>query len=426
MEKLLLKNANIIHADGEIIKEQDVLIEKGIIKEVGKVDTETIKAIDLSNKYLSPSFVNLHSHSAMNIFKGFAEDVNIDDWFNKRIWPYEARLTEEDIYHGTKLAIAEMQNAGVSGFADHYLYPEAIIKASIEMGSNLDMAPTLFSGEEFQKGLDRTVELYKDYKDQEGVIISLGPHSPYTVNQRDLRSLVPIRDKYGFKTHIHASETKKQVEESKARYGKTPIGILKETEILRGRTIIGHGLYIEDDDLIYLDGNTIFALCPKTYFKLNMGFGNILFFKDRVNIGIGTDGAASSSTLNPFEHARLLGLMGKYILKDGEKFHIQEIWKYLMEGHKFLEFHSGEIKPGFSADLIVWDLEKANTLPNTDPLASIIYSASDENIESLIVRGNFVKRDNLLINNIDKSGEYCKKLIDKLIKLGGEKESRKF
>ncbi|MDY0235709.1 MAG: amidohydrolase family protein [Gudongella sp.] len=426
MNSILLKNANIVHADGEIVKAQDILIEEGRIKEIGKLNTGTSKTIDLSNRYISPSFVNLHTHSAMNIFKGFAEDVNIDEWFNKRIWPYEARLKELDVYHGSKLAIAEMQNAGVSAFADHYLYPEAIIKVAIEMNMDLDIAPTLFSGEEFQKGLDETIELYNKYKYQDGIIISLGPHSTYTVNKKDLESLVPTRDKYSFKTHIHVSETKEQVQESKSLYGKTPIAILKETEILRGRTIIGHGLYVEEDDLIYLNGNVIFALSPKTYFKLNMGFGNILFFKDRLNIGIGTDGAASSNTLNPLEQARLLGLMGKYILKDGEKFNIKEIWKYLMNGHKFLEFNSGEIKEGFSADLIVWNLDKPNTLPNTDPLASIIYSASNENIESVMIRGNFVKQDNLLVNNIEESAVYCKNLIDNLIELGGEEKSRKF
>lgn len=426
MESILLKNANIINADGQVVKDQDILIQEGKIKEVGKINKEDIKTIDLSNKYVSPSFVNLHTHSAMNIFKGFAEDVNIEDWFNKRIWPYEGRLKEEDIYNGSKLAIAEMQNAGVSGFADHYLYPRAIIDASIEMKMKIDMAPTLFSGVEFQKELEKTIEIYYDYKDQDGIIISLGPHSPYTVSQDDLKSLIQIRDKYGFKIHIHASETKEQVEESKALYGKTPIEILKETGILEDRTIIGHGLYIEEEDLVYTNSNTLFALSPKTYFKLNMGFGNILFFKDKLNIGIGTDGAGSSNTLNPLEQVRLLGLMGKYILDDGEKFNLKDLWTYLMNGHNFLEFNSGQIKAGFSADLIVWNLDKPNTLPNTDPLASIIYSGSNENIESVLIRGKFVKKDNSLLYNIQESAIYCKNLVDKLIELGGEEESRKF
>lgn len=422
MKRVVLKNPGIIHSDGKISEAKAIVVENGRIKaidpDICSADTE----VDCTGKFVSPSFANLHTHSPMNIFKGIAEDVTIDRWFNELIWPYENKLIPKDAYHGSRLAIAEMQNNGVTVFADHYMFAEEIVKAALEMEMSLDIAPTLFSLDgSFQEGLKKTVELSEIYKNEERVVVSLGPHSPYTCYMEDLKSLAEIQFKKGFKVHIHAAETKDQVIRSKIETGKTPFEFLSKSGILMGRIIIAHGLYVEEGDLLFLNENSTFAISPKTYYKLNMGFGNVPFFKDKIRIGIGTDGAASSNTLDPLEQARLLALVGKYLMKDSTAFPLKEIWGYLMEGHRALDFESGEIREGYSADLIIWDLDKPSTAVVSDPLAAIIFSATSENIDSVMSKGVFVKKDGRLKHDISEDICYLKKRMSQLVKsqLGG-------
>ena len=427
MKRVVLKNPWIIHSDGQISEAKSVVVENGRIKAIDPDLWTADIEVDCTGKYVSPSFANLHTHSPMNIFKGFAEDVTIDRWFNELIWPYENRLVPRDAYHGSRLAIAEMQNNGVTVFADHYMFAEEIAKAALEMDMSLDIAPTLFSLDgSFKEGLKKTIELSEAYKDEERIVVSLGPHSPYTCSMEDLRSVAEVQVKRGFKVHIHAAETKEQVIRSRIETGKTPFEFLSKSGVLMGRTIIAHGLYVEEGDLLFLNQNTTFAISPKTYYKLNMGFGNVPFLKDRIRIGIGTDGAASSNTLDPLEQARLLALMGKYLMKDSTAFHLKEIWGCLMEGHRALDFETGEIREGYSADLIIWDLDKPSTAVASDPLAAIIFSATSENIEAVMSKGIFVKQDGKLRHDVSEDIRYLKNRMKELGDSDGEETSLRY
>ena len=189
-ETLLLMNGNIINYDGSINSNVNILIKNGIIEYIGNEAPIADQIYDCNGKYISPSFVNLHTHSPMNIFKGVADDVTIDSWFNDIIWPYEKKLTREDVYHGARVAAAEMLSYGVSAYADHYFYPEEIIMAALDLGIKIDMAPTLFSiGENPLADLDYTLELNHKYMDNKDVVITLGPHSPYTCTEEFLKTI---------------------------------------------------------------------------------------------------------------------------------------------------------------------------------------------------------------------------------------------
>jgi 5-methylthioadenosine/S-adenosylhomocysteine deaminase len=427
MNRIVLKNPRLIHSNGDIAEVMYIVIEDGKIKAFDSDFRSDDEVMDCTGKYISPSLVNLHTHSPMNMFKGFAEDVTIDRWFNELIWPYEKKLVPEDAYHGSRVAIAEMQNNGVTAFADHYMFAEYIARAAVEMDMNADIAPTLFSVDgSFREGLEQTIDLYKRYKDIDRIVVSLGPHSPYTCTMEDLVEMVNVQSRFGFKVHIHAAETKEQVLRSRKEKGETPFEFLSRAGVLMGRTIIAHGLYVEEGDLLFLNNNTTFALSPKTYFKLNMGFGNAPFLKNRIKIGIGTDGAASSNTLNPLEQARLLALMGKYLYKESNAFPIKEIWGYLMEGHRALEFNSGELREGFAADLIIWDLNKPSTAVSSNPLASIIYSADSENVEAVMTKGVFVKKDGRLLHNVSASILYLNERMKELGQSLGADTSLKY
>lgn len=392
---MILKDANIIDGEGNIYIGKSIYIKDGKIEKIlDQYDCGLGEIIECENYFVTPGFVNLHSHVPMNILKGLAEDVNINDWFNKEIFPYESKLTPMDVYYGALLGISEMIDNGVTSFADHYFFADKICDAVIESGIRGDIAPTIFGlSDNFEEALEDAVSLIEKRRNESTRLnLRMGPHAPYTCPNEKLKKIVQRAKELNVGIHIHLSETSGQVEESLKSYGKTPFEILKETGGFDIPVIIAHGLWISNEDLKYINNKTYFAACPKTYMKLGMGHGNLWNNCDKLQLCIGTDGAASSNTLNPLEQLRLFALIGK-AEGNSESFRLKNMWAMLMRGHKALNFNTGDIKEGYDADLLIWDLNMPNTYPIYNPLASIIYSSESKNILHSIVEGRFVKKD---------------------------------
>lgn len=423
---MILKNGNIIYEDGRIEKRINIYIHNGKIEKIGDIDSELkCEIYDCTGLYITPGLVNLHAHSPMNIFKGIAEDVNINDWFNREIFPYESKLDGIDVYWGSMLAIAEMLDNGVTSFADHYFFADRICDAVLDSGIRADIAPTVFGiGEGFENQLDEVSRLIEEKKSADSRLkLRMGPHAPYTCPGDKLKIIVDRAKELGVGIHIHVSETIDQVEESVKHYGKTPFEILYDAGGFEVPAIIAHGLWILDGDLKYISRNSYFAACPKTYMKLSMGRGNIWSIFDKIPLCFGTDGAASSNTLSPLEQARLFALSGKFIADSAEKFVLEEIWKCLMRGHEALGFNTGKIAEGYDADLLVWDLNRINTAPAYNPLAAIIYSADSTNILHSMVEGKFVKKDGKVELNITEILDKVKKSQQGILERGKGKTS---
>ncbi|MDD3367666.1 MAG: amidohydrolase family protein [Lachnospiraceae bacterium] len=411
MSRIILKNATILTHLGEVQPNRNILIEDSVIKEVtqkpveelgyleNKTETEVIDCTDL---YVSPGMTNLHAHTAMNIFKGISEDVSAERWFNEMIWPYESKMEPEDVYLGTKLGIAEMINNGVTAFADHYFMEEEVLKAVQEMGIRADIAPTVFgTAPNFKERLQEVADFIEKNRNlSERVALRMGPHAPYTCPMPYLKEIVDTAKQLKTGIHLHVSETREQVAESRAAVNKTPFAVLGESDPGDMQVLVAHGLWVEPEDLQYINKEkTFFAFCPKTYMKLAMGCGNILELKDQIQFSFGTDGAASSNTLNPVEQARIFALMGKYEAFDPETYEITYLWKQLMNGHNAFSFNTGKIEKGYQADLCIWDLNKTNTFPVYNPLISILYSSDSTNVKYTMVAGDFLKKDGKLLLN---------------------------
>ena len=418
--KVLLKNGNIIYEDGRLENNLSIYISDGKIQKISTdFDNQDYEVIDCTNLYITPGFVNLHAHSPMNIMKGIAEDISIDNWFNDRIFPYESKLEEEDVYWGAVIAVQEMINNGVTAFADHYFFQEAVYKAVEDTGIRGDIAPTIFGlAPDYKEQLKSAESFVQKYKGKNSRInLRLGPHAPYTCPGDILKEIVESAKNLGVGIHIHVSETKEQVEDSIKLTGKSPIQVLYESGGFDVNVIIAHGLWTLEEDLKFINENAIFAFCPKTYMKLSMGNGHIYELKDKLNYSFGTDGGASSNTLNPLEQARLFALNGKMISGNAADFTLQEIWEGLMNGHKALNFNTGKIAEGYDADLLIWDLNMANTFPVYNPLTSIVYSSDSNNIKHTMVQGEFLKFNGKLKMDsnfvIDKVGEIQKKILER-------------
>ena len=396
---LLLQSCNLIDHTGLVTAGQDLLIREGRIAARGAgltpPDPDTA-VLDCSTLFLSPSFAVLHAHSPMHILRGLAEDVSIDDWFNREIWPYESKILPEDIYWGARLCCAELADHGVTAFADHYFHGEEIARAAGETGIRADIAGTVFAFDgDIRPELDPVLALMDRYRDDPMVSIRIGPHSPYICSPAVLRSLVEAARSAGCGIHLHMAETRAQVEQSLQAHGKTPFAVAAEAGCFSVPCIAAHSLWIREEDLAYLSEDTYIPVSPKTYLKLGMGRGEIWERWQRVNLCIGTDGAASSNTVDPLEQARLFALLGKWEDR-AEDYTLREVWQLLMRGHEALPFGTGRLEPGAAADLIFWDLDTVQTAPLYNPLAAILYSADSRNIRHVMAAGAFVKRDGRL------------------------------
>lgn len=420
---LRLKNVNIIHHNGKIEVAKDIAIDNGIIQSISA--TGTGEGIDCSGLYVTPGLVNLHAHSPMNIFKGIAEDVHIDDWFNKELFPYESKLTADEAYWGTMLAIAEMINNGVTSFADHYFFSQAIYAAVDKSGIRADIATTLFGmSPNFEEELASATAFIAHNKDNNSRIkLRFGPHAPYTCPPNTLTKIVASAKALDVGIHIHLSETKTQVDNSYNASHCSPFEFLNDCGGFEVPVIIGHGLWVEHTDLPLLqDKNVYFAVCPKTYMKLAMGSGRIWDIHHKINMSFGTDGAASSNSVSPIEQARLFALHGK-MAGSAEDFRIEYLWQQLMKGHEALAFNTGKVEVGYDADLLVWDLNKVNTAPIYHPLTSIIYSSDASNIKHSLVQGQFVKYDGMVKLDLEEIICNVKSIQADILKRGkGEKK----
>lgn len=400
---ILLKNASLLTEEAECISSQNVYVKDGKIEKIlpGDRDDGSLKAeetIDCSSYYVSPGLANLHTHTAMNIFKGIAEDVTADAWFNEMIWPYESKMTDDDVYIGTLLGIAEMLNNGVTVFADHYFGEEQVLKAVKETGIRGDLAPTIFgAAPEFPERLAQVKEFITNHrKDSDKIAFHMGPHANYTCPAPTLGQIVDEAKALDLPIHLHVSEEDVQVEKARAETGLTPFGILHEAGGFDCKVLIGHGLWVEEEDLKYLRDDTWFAFCPKTYMKLASGRGGFFDYYKQLNFGFGTDGAASSNTLNPVEQARLFGLLGKFQDRNAAAFDAPFIWKHLMKSHEAFPFKSGRLAEGAPADLVIWDLYQPDTFPFYSPISAILYSSNSQNVKYTMVAGEFLKYDGKL------------------------------
>ena len=415
--KTLFKNANLINELGDVLTGKDMLISDGKIAEIGEnLVCDDAQVIDCTDRFITPGFASMHNHSPMNIFKGIAEDVHIDDWFNRELWPYESKMQDEDIYWGAKLACAEMINNGITAFADHYFKGHLIAQACEETGIKGDIAWTIFGfGGDCSEELALAAKFCKDYENNPLVNPRMGPHSPYMCSPEVLKEVIEKAKELDVGIHLHVSETKAQVDASKELHsGKTPFDVVAEAGGFSLPCIVGHGLWVEEGDLKYLNDDVVFAVSPKTYTKLGMGDGGLWKYRKQINIAAGNDGSASSNSIDVLEQIRMFALLGKFY-DNAEDFTLKEMWQYLMAGHKYLNFNSGKLAVGYSADLNIFDLNTVSTAPVYNPLAAIIYSAVPSvNITDVMINGEFVKKDGKLAfdeREIIKNASACAKEI---------------
>ncbi|MDE0926360.1 MAG: TRZ/ATZ family hydrolase [Methylophilaceae bacterium] len=388
---------NTLLADYAAVIDADEIIDICPIAEVeGKYQaSETIR---LGKHVLMPGLINLHAHAAMTLMRGLADGLALAPWLQDHIWPAEAKLvSSEFVYDGTVLAAAEMLSGGVTTYNDMYFYPKAAAEASIKMGlrANLGLVviefPTQYAtdaGDYIKKGLDA-----RDHLRHEPLItFSFAPHAPYTVSDETFQRIGTLANQVDISVHTHLHETKKEIIDSEENFGLRPLARLANLDVLGPSVTFAHCVHLEEAEMQLLaEQGCSIAHCPSSNLKLASGIAPITqAIKYHVNVGLGTDGAASNNRQDMFTEMRLAALLAKANSGDATAVPAQQaVEMATINGAKALGLDDkiGSIEKGKLADLIAVRFFDLEMQPCFDPISHLVYVAGREHVSHVWVAG---------------------------------------
>lgn len=395
MNKILIKNASL---DG---KSKDILIvDKLIAKIDNQINEPQATLIDAKNLAALPAFYNMHTHSAMTILRGFADDMPLMPWLQEKIWPIEAKMTEEDVYWGTKFACLEMIKSGTVLANDMYWHWKGEARAASEMGLRMINGMTLIDScddknlPKIQKDVEAVLEISHNYGDL--VQFCLAPHAIYTVSEKTLIWTAEFARKYGLKLQIHVAETQEEVINCQNKYGLSPVQFLDKIGFLADDVVTAHMIWLDDKDFEIIKKRKIaVAHCPVSNMKLASGiFKFDKFIDNDIPVCIATDGVSSNNNLDLFEEMKFAALLPKVAFSDPEIANADSIYKATtLNPANALKMPAGEIKPGNLADLILVDLNNINLTPNHNLISNLVYSAHSDCVHTTICNGKILMQD---------------------------------
>jgi 5-methylthioadenosine/S-adenosylhomocysteine deaminase len=390
---LLIKN---IILNGE---KKDIFIEGNKIKKIGdNLNLRATEKIDgKKEKAVIPGLINCHTHAAMSLFRGYGDDLPLKEWLEKKIWPAEAKLTEEDVYWGTKLACLEMIKTGTTCFNDMYWYSEAVIKASEEIGLRAMVGPLIIdfskkgSRENFEK-------IYKNFQvEKSGLVdIAVAPHSIYGASKENLIWAKNFAKKNHLILHTHLSETEKEVKDCLKKFKMRPIEYLDKIGFLNENCVLTHSIWLNEKEIKILAKRKCSVVYnPCSNMKLASGIFPYKKMKEAgVNITLGTDGPASNNSLDMFSEMKFASFLQKLSEEDPTIASAKEIFEIATKnGAKALKINAGEIKEGKLADLILIDLNYVSFQPGHNFISDLVYSASGNCVSDVICNGKILMRE---------------------------------
>lgn len=410
MSKILLKNAEFLAANGEMQK-GDIAIEGSVIKEIGEITAswQADRVIDCTDKLAVPGFINTHTHAAMTLFRSYADDMALMDWLENKIWPAEANLTAEDVYWGTQLAIAEMLKSGTTTFADMYFFMPQVAQAVEQSGIRAVLARGMAGvAPTAEQALVESESFYREWHNAaEGrITVMLGPHAPYTCPPAYLKKVVALSEKLDAEIHIHLAETAGEVKTCLEKHGKTPIALMNDLGILDRGVLAAHCVHVSAEDIqIMKQKNVRVAHNPGSNMKLASGIAPVPeMLAAGLNVGLGTDGAASNNNLDMLEEIRLAAMLHKVHRSDPLLIPASTaVSMATILGAKALGLGqvTGSLRPGFKADITLFDMHAPHWYPRHDRASLLTYSAAAADVHTVIVDGRILL-DNRMLTTIDE------------------------
>ncbi len=375
--------------------------------EKAKVKYSAASTHQCDSHVLLPGLINAHTHAAMNLFKGLADDLPLMDWLQQHIWPAEQNIDETFIRDGTNLAIAEMLRSGTTTFNDMYLYPEVTaqcvqlsgIRASIGLVVLDFPTPWANDADEY---ITKGLKLHDEIKQEPLITAAFAPHAPYTVSDEPFKRIAAIASELEMPIHIHLHETAQEISASIETHDARPIERLNELGLITPNLIAVHMTQMNDSDIKLAAMNNINIVhCPESNLKLGSGICPVTALKQAgVNVALGTDSSASNNDLDMMSEMRTSGLLAKGFGGDATALPANEILEMAtINGARALQISdkTGSLEPGKSADIIAVNLDKIETQPVYNPLSTLIYSASRGAVEHVWVAGRQLLKNRQLI-----------------------------
>lgn len=408
----------------ELIDPGCLAVANGRIDHVGpytKGDDSLVEAderIDLGGRRLvMPGLINSHTHAAMTIFRGLADDLPLMDWLNHYIFPVEKNLTAEWVEWGTKLACLEMIAGGTTTFCDMYLFEQAVAEVADQAGMRAVVGEVLydFPSPNYgppEAGLRYTRKLIEQWQAHDRISVAVEPHAPYTCSPELLRKCADLAREKDVKLVIHLAETAHEVQTVQRDYGCSPVHHLERLGVLGSNVVADHAIHLDQNDIAILArSNTAVAHNPQSNMKLASGTAPIPdLLAAGVRVGLGTDGCASNNNLDMFEEMDTAAKLHKVVWNDSTAMpaHTTVALATSMAADVLgLEKTAGKLAAGMAADLIVVDFDQPHLVPAYDYLSHLVYAVRGADVTDTMVAGRWLMRNRQFLT-LDAHAVYAK------------------
>ena len=395
--------------DERVLEHHALALQDGRILEVLSSDEarekyQPLKEHHLPTHALIPGLINTHTHAAMSLLRGLADDMPLMTWLNEHIWPAEGRwVSEEFVADGTRLAVAEMLRGGITCFNDMYFFPDVAGQVSAAAGMRAVVGlimidfPSAWAGEP-EEYLRRGLEVHDQFRNDSLITTAFAPHAPYSVSDAPLERIRTLADELEIPIHMHVHETRDEIRQGLSRFGTRPLERLANLGLLSPSLAAVHMTQVEEDEVErFAASGASVVHCPESNLKLASGFCPVTrLLKAGVNLALGTDGAASNNDLNMFSEMRTAALLAKGISGDASALPAATALRMAtLNGAIALGIagETGSLETGKAADITAVELGSLETQPVYHPLSQLVYATGRDKVTDVWVAGKQVLRD---------------------------------
>lgn len=412
---MIVRGGTVVTMDGSrrVIENGGVAIKNGRIVAVGtaaEIDRAYASGeiVNAGGKVIIPGLINGHTHVPMTLFRGLADDLDLQEWLTKYIFPAEAKnVTEDFVRVGTRLGLAEMIRSGTTTYCDMYYFESAIADETSKAGMRAVLGETVIDfpvadNKTNAEAMAYVEKFVSQWKGNPLITPAIAPHAPYTVSEEHLRAMRAFSDRTGAPIVTHISETKREVDDSVKAKGARPIDYLNRIGFLNDRVIAAHVVWPSEEELGLLKQLGVGIVHnPQSNMKLASGVAPVpQMLKEDLPVGLGTDGAASNNDLNLWEEMDTAAKLHKLISNDPKVVTAEEAFEMAtIRGARALHMEKeiGSIEPGKRADLVVVDLDALNQTPYYNIYSDLVYATKAADVRTVIIEGRLVMRDRRLL-----------------------------
>ena len=369
---------------------------------------------ELGNHALIPGLINTHTHAAMSLMRGLADDLPLMTWLNEHIWPAEGKWVSKDfVRQGTEHAVAEMIRSGTTCFNDMYFFPDACAAVASAAGIRAVVGlilidfPSAWAGD-WQEYLDKGLAVHDQFRTNELVTTAFAPHAPYSVSNEPLQKILTYADELDIPIHMHVHETQDEIDQGLERYGSRPLHRLQELGLLTPAMVAVHMIHLQPDEIRrFAESGAHVVHCPQSNMKLASGFCPLPQMLDAgINVALGTDGAASNNDLDMLAEMQTAAMLGKAVAKDPAAVSSEQaLAMATINGARALgiDHITGSLEVGKAADIVAIDLAQLETQPLYNPVSQIVYAASRNQVTHVWCNGKtLMSNRELLTLDINK------------------------